>query len=161
VGEKRPCQIRWRRKDLRLASYAMREWCCSSEWRVKTVSGIIVLFLWLALVGIVAGFIIWALSGPTLEQAIDNGIREGVKKAFINIIHSDPRFQFVKQIQMEFHRVDPSFNPLRSWDMAINVVRQHLEDEKIKFGDPAYSWDKSGAIELAHEYEIQHWESAT
>lgn len=68
-------------------------------------------------------------------------------------------FRFVKQIQAELQRVDKSLHDITAFKLAGGVYRQCLQDEKIAFGDPAYSWDAAAARDLAHAYEIDHWEA--
>lgn len=69
-----------------------------------------------------------------------------------------PQFIFIRQIQAELARHDRSLAGDEGLAMARNIFEQHLADEKAEFGDPRFSWDKDGAISLAHAYEIEYWD---
>ena len=73
---------------------------------------------------------------------------------------TEPRFRFLKWMQWEMQRVDPSLSAERSFAIAKETLRTNLADDKCEFGDPRFAWDEGGAIDLIHAYEIDHWERA-
>ena len=105
---------------------------------------------------------------PTIEAAINEAVRAGVasavdkaiKEAVADYYRKSPRFRFIKWMQLEMQQVDPTIGAKRSFEAARNTLNEHLRDEKIKFGDTRYAWDRGGAIDLIHAYEIDHWEAA-
>ena len=94
-----------------------------------------------------------ALESGAFKETIDGIIREMLAKPEYAF------FVFIKHIQAELIRVDPSLPSKEAMRLAKSVYNQALRDEKCAFGDERYAWDKSGAIDLAHAYEIDHWEA--
>lgn len=105
-----------------------------------------------------------------LKPAIDRGVKQGVQRAIDGIdwdgairkALTGPEYKwfwFVKHMQGEMMRVDPSMDGKQAFDVAMVAYKDFLHDEKIEFGDPAYAWDKDGEIDLIHAMEIDHWES--
>jgi hypothetical protein len=103
--------------------------------------------------------------GGVIEQGIDAGInrvlRQMAERNETWGMKGDlPPVAFVWQVAFEFLRTDKSMAPTDARDLAVETVRAFLRDEKIKFGNRAYAWDRDAAITLAHEMEIEHWEQA-
>jgi hypothetical protein len=69
-----------------------------------------------------------------------------------------PEHRFMQQIKKELVIHDLTLAGRKGTEMARNILEQHLKDENVKFGDPRFSWDETGAIELAHAYEIEYWD---
>ena len=101
---------------------------------------------------------------PQIRAAIVEAIEPALKRAVNGIVadyyRKTPRFRFIKYMQSEMLRIDPNMTPKRSFETARDTLNHFLADEKIEFGDGRYSWDKGGAIDLIHAYEIDHWERA-
>ena len=72
---------------------------------------------------------------------------------------STPEHRFIRQIKRELARHDHTLAGREGTEMARHILEQHLEDERAKFGDPRFSWDEQGAIDLAHAYEIEYWDT--
>lgn len=87
-----------------------------------------------------------------LNQHIDAAIRLAMKR--------NPRFQFVKAMQMQMLGCDPKMDPREAWNAAVNALNSFCEEEGCEFGDDRFDWSRDGAVALIHEYEIHHWESA-
>lgn len=105
----------------------------------------------------------WEDAKPEIHKAVVDAI-EPIMSAAVNDIVADyyrksPRFRFIKYMQAEMLRVDPKMGDSRSFEAARDTLNLFLKDDKIKFGDERYAWDKGGAIDLIHAYEIDHWES--
>lgn len=43
---------------------------------------------------------------------------------------------------------------------ARDVLRGFLNDDRIKFGDPAYDWSREGAHTVVWECDVQYWEAS-
>lgn len=71
------------------------------------------------------------------------------------------RFGFVMKIAVELiEKSSPQIPFQRAKDMAWEVYDQFRRDnEMVKFGHPEWDWSGAAARELAHEYEIRHWEA--
>ena len=94
-----------------------------------------------------------------VQQAVDSFIASGkLDKIIDEAIAASPFMQFVLAMKNEMLRVDPKMSGKAAWDTAMRVYRDFLNDEKTKFGDPAFDWSKGGAVDLIHSYEIDHWE---
>lgn len=97
----------------------------------------------------------------TLDERLPDLMAEAMKRrAFARIPVKDgyqlTRVGFAWEIANEFIR-----NGMAVWearDAGYDALRQFLNDEKIKFGQPDYDWGIEGAVALAQE-EMQHWEA--
>jgi len=96
-----------------------------------------------------------AVESGAFRESIDQIVREMLAKPEYAF------FRFIKHIQAEMMRVDPKLPAREAMRLAKGVYNQHLKDEKCAFGDERYAWDKGAAIELAHAYEIDHWEQTS
>ena len=110
-----------------------------------------------------------------LRNAVERGVKQGVESALnsgafketidgiIQEMLAKPEyafFVFINHIQAELMRVDPKLSAKDAMRLAKGVYNQLLHDEKCAFGDDRYAWDKGAAIDVAHAYEIDHWEAA-
>lgn len=118
-----------------------------------------------------------------LREALDLGVRRGVEKAVADYCAPGGGLDaIVEQCVWEHMAKTLSPNaPLTrlgfTWalrlcfrergcsyadasDLANDTLREFLADEKIRFGDTAYAWTRSGAAEVAEEYQFRHWERA-
>jgi len=99
-----------------------------------------------------------------IKRTVDRTVREYVSKqlddAVDRAIANNPRFQFVKAMQLQMLGCDPQMDPREAWNVAVDNLNTFLADEGIKFGDARYDWSRDGAVTLIHEQEIHHWESA-
>ena len=101
---------------------------------------------------------------PQMRAAIKAGVGSAVDSAVKEIVadlyEKSPQFRFIKYMQFELQRVDTTMSNKRAFRMAKQVLHDHLKDEGISFGDDRYAWDRGGAIDLIHAYEIDYWEAA-
>lgn len=95
------------------------------------------------------------LASDRFKQMIDQKAREIVAEEVAKV----PHWNFLKQIQWKIHSADPGMADRDSFNRAKRVLRQHLIDEKIEFGDPRFGWSQADAHDLAQAYEIDHWEA--
>lgn len=100
----------------------------------------------------------------SLREAVESGVDKAIEnfrpqlaKMIADQIAADPVFRFVKHIQIRLHEACPTMPGEESWERAAGVLRQFLKDERAKFGDPRFSWERDGARELAEQYEIECW----
>lgn len=110
-----------------------------------------------------------------MDQAVEEAVNSGLKKAFApggagedalwrafaSAIVSDRALTavgFLWALALVFHRHGQT--KASSMAYARSTLRQFLADERIKFGDPAFAWDRGAAEIVAREYEIDHWEAA-
>jgi hypothetical protein len=99
-------------------------------------------------------------AGRAVEKAFDRYFRSPEFEAILDkAFHNSAAVKFIKAMQMEMLRIDPSMDVMEAWEAAKAAGRNFMADEKIKFGDPRYAWDRSAALDLIHEMEITHWES--
>jgi hypothetical protein len=106
-----------------------------------------------------------------LAKAVADGVRgfldseefaETITKVALERVKQDGRplteVGFAYRIGAEFY--DRGVPPLKAAEMGKRVLAESMADEKISFGDPRYAWDANGAVDLAHAYEIDHWDAA-
>lgn len=96
----------------------------------------------------------------TVEKVVRETIDDHIEGAIDRAVAKNPRFQFVKTMQLQMLGVDPQMNRREAWNVAVDTLNDFLKDKGIKFGDPDYDWSRDGAVCLIHEMEIHHWESA-
>lgn len=97
------------------------------------------------------------MSGP--GGVIDKIIRERIGVDLPNDVPmSHPQFIFA--MAQEFASVDRGMVATDALTLARDTLSQFLRDEKIGFGAADWDWTREGAITLAQEYEIEHWEAA-
>lgn len=65
-------------------------------------------------------------------------------------------YQFVVRVQRRLYQMGATKDYATA--EGPRVLRDFLSDEKVAFGDPAYAWNGSGAVEIADAYETDHWE---
>jgi hypothetical protein len=103
--------------------------------------------------------------GRHIERVITKHIADSVNRhlddAIDRAIQANPRFQFVKAMQLQMLGCDPAMEPREAWRVAAGVLNSFLEEEGIPFGHPDYDWTRDGAVTLIHEQEIHHWEPAS
>lgn len=106
----------------------------------------------------------WEQQKPAIHKAVVEALEPALKKAVGEIVaeyyRKSPRFRFIKYMQAEMERVDPTMNHKASFEAARDALNEYLRDEGVQFGDSQYAWDKGGAIDVIHGYEIDHWERA-
>lgn len=93
-----------------------------------------------------------------IVEAVEPALKDAVQKIVAEYYRKSPRFRFIKYMQAEMLRVDPTMSAKLSFGTARNTLNEHLIDERIEFGDERYAWDRGGAVDLIHAYEIDHWE---
>lgn len=118
-----------------------------------------------------------------LRKAIDRGVEQGVNEAMREFTAPGGRFEQVvgeifdkvmglklpdtaplNQVQFTFAIAQAlgkaGMRPAeRCRQRAVTLLAEVLADEKIKFGDDTWTWDRHSARILAREYEIEHWDS--
>lgn len=105
----------------------------------------------------VSGFLVSGEFKEHVNKKLNAGIDATLKR-----ILAEPQYRwfwFVKGIQAEMLRVDPTMRPADAFYRARNIYHELLADEKIEFGDPHYDWSDAAARDIAHLYEIDHWEA--
>lgn len=93
-----------------------------------------------------------------VTEVVEKSIPQHIDAAIDRALADNPRIQFIKTMQMQMLACDPDMDKREAWNVAVNTLRAFLEEEETKFGDPAFDWTRSGAVEMIHEYEIHHWE---
>lgn len=99
-----------------------------------------------------------------IRRTVDKAVRETIDKklddAIDRAIRANPRFQFVKTMQLQMLGCDPQMDPRKAWNIAVDNLNIFLADEGIQFGDPRYDWSRDAAVTLIHKQEMHYWESA-
>lgn len=115
----------------------------------------------------------WLFGG--IDKAVQRGVAKAVDREFapggiiaravddalgVNLPDNAPmtETQFVMAMCQRFAKAGvKTTDECRT--LAWRTLGVFLADEKIPFGHPDYSWDRSGARELVEEIELQHWET--
>lgn len=105
------------------------------------------------------GLLDWTIR-RSVEKAVQETIDQKLTEAINDAVDNNPRIKFVKAMQMQMLGCDPKMDPREAWNAAVEALKLFCEEEGCKFGDPRFDWTRAGAVDLIHEYEIHHWESA-
>lgn len=65
---------------------------------------------------------------------------------------------FILAMAVTLHKHGMPF--LAAKHRASDALSEFLKDERIRFGDPDYVWDRGGAEAVITAYELDHWEAA-
>lgn len=144
-----------------------------------TAPAAIFLVLFVAFVAWLVWLAARAVSAPTLNEAVAQGVATAINEASapggaieqalcdsLRRLARENRpiagqlawTPFAWQIAFEFIRVG-DMHPWAARDLAVSTLRNMLRDEKISFGDPNHDWSQDAARVIAHEMEIDHWET--
>lgn len=94
--------------------------------------------------------------GGVLADVMDTAIWRAMDKA----IPADSPLNlrdFTWALALIFHATGQT--RAASAEFARSTLRSFLKDERVKFGDARYAWDRSAALTMATEYELDHWEA--
>lgn len=97
---------------------------------------------------------------PLIRKAVMDVARPLIVEAVDEAIRTSPLLRFLKAGQLFLMEKLVDVDHRRAWELFRDALKDHLRDEKIKFGDPAYSWTDDDARDLADELIVQHAERA-
>lgn len=95
------------------------------------------------------------LASPRFKATVDKVFSEVIEK----VIRENPKIAFLLAMNAHFRRVCPTMTFRKAQNCAIETLREYLAEEKIKFGDPRYSWTADAAVTVARDYQTDHWEA--
>jgi hypothetical protein len=96
----------------------------------------------------------------TIDRSVTSGaLRDEIEKIIRREMASNPRFQFVKAMQIELLKHAPKMPKREAWDLARTTLTRFLRAEKCEFGDNRFDWSKQGAVTMIRECELQYWDA--